>query len=711
MFNNLKLAAKISFGFAVILAILLTLGGAAIYNLLQIQKNSQKLSAEYMPEVDVAVDIQSSVMQTMYAMRAYAYSDDKEFFNKGMEHIKETEKFLDKADDLAKKSPHLLKLHETLPKIRDEVSEYKAFAGQTEQITRVLDTQREAMDKAATEYIEGLNKLLGEESRSLEQLLGGKTAAVDLKERLWKITKLNDTIDLGNSVRILNFKAQALREPELTKKSLGLFADIYKTLDEVLAKTAEAQMKAEIVAVQKAGKSYETALQSFYDNWSKREAVGKDRGKTGDMIINQTHDLASAGIKTTLDLTNESNATSTASVMVLVFGLAISLIIGILAAIIIIRNITVPIRGATNKLTQSNVIITDIAQQLSAASQQLSAAATEQASFVEETSSSLEELAGMVENNVSNAQRAVELSAKVKQISEVGNSSMQQLKESMNEILSSNERIERLVKLIENIAEKTQVMDEIVFQTKLLSFNASVEAERAGEHGRGFAVVAQEVGNLAQMSGKSAQEIAEIVRTSIKDAETITRENREKVQSGNRFVAETSKILSEITDASRTMEEGSQQVLSASQDQAKGIKQINVAMTEIDKSTQQNASTSEETASSSEELASQVGAMAEIVADVTKLVEGVQGAETQRLQQAHMMQRTPLQHYRTGKTSPAAAKVHLHAGVPNLDEHRAKRSKLATAAAGPLTGKKAVGAPEVNRPSADGSTSDEWESL
>src|SRR5690606_36951178 len=118
------------------------------------------------------------------------------------------------------------------------------------------------------------------------------------------------------------------------------------------------------------------------------------------------------------------------------------------------------------------------------------------------------------------------LANEVKQVSETANESMTKLEMSIKEILHSNEKIEQLVKVIGNIGEKTKVMDEIVFQTKLLSFNASVEAERAGEHGRGFAVVAQEVGNLAQMSGKSAQEIAEIVKSSIQEAEAITTENK-----------------------------------------------------------------------------------------------------------------------------------------------------------------------------------------
>lgn len=74
----------------------------------------------------------------------------------------------------------------------------------------------------------------------------------------------------------------------------------------------------------------------------------------------------------------------------------------------------------------------------------------------------------------------------------------------------SNKKITEITKVISEVAAKTQVINEIVFKTKLLSFNASVEAARAGDQGRGFSVVAEEVGNLAKMSGDAAKEISNI---------------------------------------------------------------------------------------------------------------------------------------------------------------------------------------------------------
>ena len=148
-------------------------------------------------------------------------------------------------------------------------------------------------------------------------------------------------------------------------------------------------------------------------------------------------------------------------------------------------------------------------QGLSSSNSELTQAVNEQAASVEQTSSSVEEISAMVQNNVSETQNSQVISKTV-------NEQMNDLKVAMKEIEESNVHIEELSEVIGEIASKTKIIDDIVFQTKLLSFNASVEAERAGEHGRGFAVVAQEVGNLAQMSGKAALEISQIVKKVLK---------------------------------------------------------------------------------------------------------------------------------------------------------------------------------------------------
>lgn len=381
-------------------------------------------------------------------------------------------------------------------------------------------------------------------------------------------------------------------------------------------------------------KELEEAFDEFYETgmrMSKAYLVSRDAGNKvmeefdadSSALLTMTEKIKEKHLKELHEDFELMTANTAKGELFSLVAVAISLIVGITVGIFTVRSIVPPVTKLGDELKTIAGNVFSASNQLSGAAQELSSSSNEQASSIEETSSSLEEMAGMVENNVSNADEAYKLSNQVREISDEADSTMTSLDSSMQEILKSNTKIEELVKVIGNIGEKTKIMDEIVFQTKLLSFNASVEAERAGEHGRGFAVVAQEVGNLAQMSGKSAQEIAEIVKTSINEAEAITGENKKKVEEGNKYVGETSKKLKDIRQSAKTVSEGAKQVLDASKDQSKGIEQINSAMNQVDKATQENASISEETASSSEELSSQAESLQFAVDSLMNIVRGV----------------------------------------------------------------------------------------
>ncbi len=193
---------------------------------------------------------------------------------------------------------------------------------------------------------------------------------------------------------------------------------------------------------------------------------------------------------------------------------------------------------------------------------------------LENISAALSEIAGMVEANVRSAENVNSVAGEVHGVSESTRHVMEELTSAMQNILESNERIEKLVKIIEQVAEKTEVIDDIVFKTQLLSFNASVEAERAGEHGRGFAVVAQEVGNLAQMSGVAATEIASIVKNSIREAEQVASENKSRVEKGGDLVTQTRDKTSGVLNRITEILHATDQIVAASKEQSQGISEI-----------------------------------------------------------------------------------------------------------------------------------------
>jgi methyl-accepting chemotaxis protein len=369
------------------------------------------------------------------------------------------------------------------------------------------------------------------------------------------------------------------------------------------------------------GKSRLEALSAWQnpDNFKMRFSFEE---KLGELVTFQKT-LADEKSKESEELASSSKILISVFVSV---AILVGLILGFLLANMIARSILQIIESLKSGSHQVN----SASSQISDSSQELASATSEQASAVEQTSASLQEMAGMIETNVRAAEQSSKLVEGVRETAGQSNETMDILTISMSEILQSNQKIEGLVKVIQEIAEKTEIIDEIVFQTKLLSFNASVEAERAGEHGRGFAVVAQEVGNLAQMSGKAAFEISSIVKGSIKEAQGIAIENKIKVEKGSELVKTVAGLLKVMKTSAETVLENSKQILGSSKEQASGIRQVNTAMDNINKATQEAAATSEEAAAAGEELNAQTQVLDGLIADLIDLVNGSGGNSASR---------------------------------------------------------------------------------
>ena len=283
--------------------------------------------------------------------------------------------------------------------------------------------------------------------------------------------------------------------------------------------------------------------------------------------------------------------------ILIALGFVISILLGGYLSISINR----PLRNIIDGLSDAADQVFSAAGQVSESSQSLAEGASEQAASVEETSSSLEEMASMTKQNATNVGQASSLGKDTHQAIKKANTSMTQLTTSMSEISKASEETSKIIKTI----------DEIAFQTNLLALNAAVEAARAGEAGAGFAVVADEVRNLAMRAADAAKTTAALIEGTVK-----------KIGDGAALVQSTSEVFGEVIVRSRKVGDLLNEIAAASNEQAQGIDQINIAVTEMDKVTQQNAATAEESASASEELSAQSEEMKAFVSRLASLVDG-----------------------------------------------------------------------------------------
>ncbi|MBF7070954.1 methyl-accepting chemotaxis protein [Arcobacter butzleri] len=198
----------------------------------------------------------------------------------------------------------------------------------------------------------------------------------------------------------------------------------------------------------------------------------------------------------------------------------------------------------------------------------LATKANEQAASLEQTAAALEEITSITKNNTQNASKMANLSNDVKNSVILGEKLANQTNLSMDEINTQ----------VTAINEAISVIDQIAFQTNILSLNAAVEAATAGEAGKGFAVVAQEVRNLASRSAEAAREIKDLVENATSKAnqgKRISDEMSKGYDNLNKLISETIDIIKDVSVASN--------------EQLQGIEQINDAISMLDRVTQENA--------------------------------------------------------------------------------------------------------------------------
>jgi methyl-accepting chemotaxis protein len=234
---------------------------------------------------------------------------------------------------------------------------------------------------------------------------------------------------------------------------------------------------------------------------------------------------------------------------------------------------------------------------------QLSAkAVTGESAAIQQSVSAMAEITSMLSQTADHTHAASEAAQAILNQTQSGTQTMEQMASSMTGIAESNARLKEITKIIEDITNQTNVINDIVFKTQLLAVNASIEAARAGHHGKGFAVVANEVANLASTSGKAASEIRSLLNESRSQVASILESTTESVQNGQDVSSQAILTFNEISRSVSDIVDKIRQIHEATKEQEIGVKQTSDAMNHLSMSTHKNNTLSKENASLSEVL-------------------------------------------------------------------------------------------------------------
>lgn len=332
-------------------------------------------------------------------------------------------------------------------------------------------------------------------------------------------------------------------------------------------------------------------------------------------------------------------------------SMLITLLILLTSFIVLMVALYATLKRQTDKLTNFSDFINEAnksnrisSNELGKTAHNLSHAVSQQAAAVQESAATLNEIREKVHQSVSFVTTATEKAELSQTISNNGKSVVADMKLSMEEIKlaienvlnenhANNARVAQTHEIIDQIASKASVIDDIVFQTKVLSFNASVEAARAGSHGRGFSVVAEEVGQLARLSGLASSEISALLARSRDDVQNIIQQSEENfgaivrntdktVIKGLEVANQCEEILTEVVNHTSSVNTTLGEILKSSRDQADGVENIASAMNDIDKTTIHNSDMAQQVALCSKDLDKQAVELNNRIQKLNKILKG-----------------------------------------------------------------------------------------
>lgn len=325
-------------------------------------------------------------------------------------------------------------------------------------------------------------------------------------------------------------------------------------------------------------------------------------------------------------------------------GIGIFSVILAVFAVAMIRVMARAFASVAGKLANGAESISNSASRMFKIGEELSRSTGDQVALAQKTVAAVQQVSAMVDRNASHAKTSEEKANEGSAAAEQGKESVLQVITSIQEIQiandeigaqveNSNRELSEIVKIINEIGAKTNIINDIVFQTKLLSFNASVEAARAGDQGKGFAVVAEEVGSLAQVSGAAASEISKmlaegtqrvesIVSMSRSNVESLLAVAKEKIERGTAISQKCGEIIDQLHQNVAEVSSMAAEVARASEEQSKGIQEISQAMVELDRSNHDNKRISDEVHASTEGLNSEVVGLRESTDVLLTIVNG-----------------------------------------------------------------------------------------
>ncbi len=338
-FNNLQIRTKISVGFGILTVIILFMGIWTIITMNKVQSEARRLIEEYMPESNIAHEIERHSFSAMYEIRGYDLTSEKDFLDRGNLYIKEIKEYIIKAENLAEKY-NRIDLKDKTDIIREKIKEYESLVYKTMTKKESILKNYKVLDDAAAAYIKNCSDYLETQNQELKNEVTHGVSQDDFLKRSRKISLINEVINIGNFIRIANFKAQAMRIPQTAQDAMSSFYKIHEKIKELRSDTRQESNLKHLDEVSRSADAYKTAMTELFSAWLELDDIRKVRNQVGHDVLNIVKTVSDAGTQRMTDITHTTIASLSKVSDIMVIGFFIAAIIALSVSFFVRRSIT-----------------------------------------------------------------------------------------------------------------------------------------------------------------------------------------------------------------------------------------------------------------------------------------------------------------------------------------------------------------------------------
>ncbi|HYX08089.1 MAG TPA: MCP four helix bundle domain-containing protein, partial [Bacteroidales bacterium] len=284
-YRNLKLGTKLSLGFGLLIVIAIALGSIAVINMNKISIESEYLTNEYVPEIDIISDLQESAQRLTKEMQAYRLTEQQQYLDNAHAEQNKLEDLLNRITNLSDNSERLVQLNKDLSNLKNLIADFNRIIDDTEQSTETLHQLRAGYVEGTKKFMDGANSYLKNSENQLQTDIRLGKSAVQLLEEQEKISRTNNLIAAANEIYKAMLSARASQDESVLKNVDNAFQQIDDNVSGLRPLTNNTANIRLLNTITEQRNVFRQSVDDAIAIFEKRLKLSEERKSTGDKLV------------------------------------------------------------------------------------------------------------------------------------------------------------------------------------------------------------------------------------------------------------------------------------------------------------------------------------------------------------------------------------------------------------------------------------------